>query len=437
MKSFAYRFFISVLLLSLGSCKNGPAIQALFTDQSPRDEYVRSLRKQKLLETDAVQTWMLAGESALTDSLIISLPFREDGVFPEGGQRTFSYQFTLPAGRRLEAQLLSPDSLYFLDLFRIQENGKTHRIGYVSPKNEIITYETTEDIPLVLRIQVPLEQPAKEFSLRLTTQPVLQFPVAGKSSQHIISFWGAARDGGARSHEGIDVSAPRGTPLLASVSGLITNVGVNNLGGNVVSLSSDRLNISLYYAHLDQQLVQSGQQVQVGDTLGTVGNTGNAITTAPHLHFGIYRRSSGPINPLAFVESPQLPAATVTKRLGDTLRTREATPLFSSLPPSKVTRQRLPKNSIVWVEASTKGYYRVSTPDGVRGYVLATSMQLPEKRLNRRRLSTDVFFRRNWESITEDTLKTGTPVDILGIASSYEFIRLSDGRKGWIQPFSE
>lgn len=437
MKPFACYLFISALLLSLPGCKTGPNIQSLFTDQSPRDEYVRNLRKQKILEPDAVQAWMLAGEAALADSLIISLPFREDGVFPEGGQRTFSYQFTLPAGRRLDAQVISPDSLYFLDLFRLQENGKPQRLAYASPKNEIITYETTDDIPLVLRIQVPLEQPAKEFSLRLSTQPLLKFPVAGKSAQHIISFWGAARGGGARSHEGIDVSAPRGTPLIASVSGLITNVGVNNLGGNVVSLSADRLNISLYYAHLDQQLVQSGQQVQAGDTLGTVGNTGNAITTAPHLHFGIYRRSSGPINPLTFVESPQLPASTVTKRLGDTLRTREATPLFSSLPPSKVTRQRLPKNSIVWVEASTKGYYRVSTPDGVRGYVLASSMQLPEKRLNRRRLSTNVFFRQNWDSVTEDTLKTGTSVDILGIASSYEFIRLSDGRKGWIQPFSE
>lgn len=437
MKTFAYNLFILTLLLSLYSCKTGPGIQALLGEQSPRDEYIRSLRKQKILETDEVQTWMLAGEAALADSLIISLPFREDGVFPEGGQRTFSYQFTLPAGRRLEAQLISSDSLYFLDLFRLQNTGKPQRLAYATPKNEVVSYETTEDIPLVLRLQAPLQQPSKDFSLRLSTQPLLKFPVAGKSAQHIISFWGAARDGGARSHEGIDVIAPRGTPLIASVPGTITNVGVNSLGGNVVNLSADRLNISLYYAHLDQQLVQSGQRVQAGDTLGTVGNTGNAITTAPHLHLGIYRRGSGSINPLAFVESPQLPAATVTKRLGDTLRTREASPLFSSLPPSKVTRQRLPKNSIVWVEASTKGYYRVSTPDGIRGYVLASSMQLPEKRLARRKLSTDVFFRSSWDSVAEDTLKTGTSVDLLGIASSYEFIRLPDGRKGWIQPFSD
>ncbi|MDR6194433.1 peptidoglycan DD-metalloendopeptidase family protein [Siphonobacter sp. SORGH_AS_0500] len=437
MKRFVYNVCLLALLIGLHSCKTGPGIQALLGEQSPRDEYIRSLRKQKILETEAVQTWMLAGEAALADSLIISLPFREDGVFPAGGQRAFSYQFTLPAGRRLEAQLFHSDSLYFLDLFRLQTNGKPQRLAYAKPKNEVITYETTEDLPLVLRVQIPVDQPKKDFSLRLSTQPILKFPVAGKSTQHIISFWGAARDGGARSHEGIDVIAPRGTPLIASVPGTITNVGVNNLGGNVVNLSADRLNLSLYYAHLDQPLVQSGQRVQAGDTLGTVGNTGNAITTAPHLHFGIYRRGSGPINPLAFVEPSQLPAATVTRRLGDTLRTREATPLFSSLPPSKVTRQRLPKHTIVWVEASTKGYYRVSTPDGIRGYVLATSMQLPEKRLTRRKLSTDVFFRTSWDATTEDTLKSGTSVDLLGIASSYEFIRLSDGRKGWIQPFSE
>ncbi|MGD2123720.1 MAG: M23 family metallopeptidase, partial [Gemmatimonadota bacterium] len=49
---------------------------------------------------------------------------------------------------------------------------------------------------------------------------------------------------------------------------------------------------SIYYAHLDEPLVEDGQQVQAGDTIGLVGNTGNARTTPPHLHFGAYQRGA-------------------------------------------------------------------------------------------------------------------------------------------------
>lgn len=429
---------LTLLLLGLLSACNKPStvIQGLLGEQSPRDTYVRTLRKQGVLETEAVQQWLHAGETALRDSLTVSLPFREDGVFPAGGQRVFTYQFILPAGRRLEVQLNSTDSLYFLDLFQLRENASPQRLAYVSEKNRILRWEATDDTPLLLRLQPQLSQPEGEFSLRLRTEPLLAFPVAGRSAQHIISFWGAARDGGARSHEGIDVIAPRGTPLLASVPGYITRTGTNPLGGNVVHLSADGLNLSLYYAHLDQQLVQSGQRVQTGDTLGTVGNTGNAITTAPHLHFGIYR-SGGAVDPLPYVQAPEFPAATVSKRSADTLRTREATALFSSLPPSRTTRQRLPRHAIVWVEAATKGYFRVQTPEGQRGYVLASSIQPTDKRLSRRKLTTMEIFRESLTEAVVDTLPKGTTIDVLGTAAAHEFIRLSDGRRGWIPTISD
>ena len=59
-------------------------------------------------------------------------------------------------------------------------------------------------------------------------------------------------------------------------------------------------NFSVYYAHLDEQLVSQGQRVKKGDTLGLVGNTGNAKHTPPHLHFGIYTYN-GAIDPLPFI----------------------------------------------------------------------------------------------------------------------------------------
>jgi murein DD-endopeptidase MepM/ murein hydrolase activator NlpD len=54
---------------------------------------------------------------------------------------------------------------------------------------------------------------------------------------------------------------------------------------------------SYYFAHLDSQYVRAGQRVKQGDTLGTVGNTGNARFTPAHLHFGIYQsRSKDPLH---------------------------------------------------------------------------------------------------------------------------------------------
>lgn len=126
------------------------------------------------------------------------------------------------------------------------------------------------------------------------------FPVAGKSSI-IGSFWGAVRDGGKRKHEGIDIFAKKGTPVVAIAEGVVLDVGNTPRGGKTVWLRSLNDDFAYYYAHLDKQLVQPGQYVKKGDRLGTVGNTGNAKLTPPHLHFGIYTYS-GAVNPLPIVK---------------------------------------------------------------------------------------------------------------------------------------
>jgi murein DD-endopeptidase MepM/ murein hydrolase activator NlpD len=127
----------------------------------------------------------------------------------------------------------------------------------------------------------------------------LAFPVSG-SRANIGSFWGDERDGGKRRHEGIDIFAKKGTPVVAVCDGIITSVGTNRLGGKVIWMQACTHPWSAYYAHLDDQKVKAGQLVKKGQVLGTVGNTGNAITTPPHLHFGIYRWI-GVADPLPYV----------------------------------------------------------------------------------------------------------------------------------------
>lgn len=124
----------------------------------------------------------------------------------------------------------------------------------------------------------------------------LPVPVQGVPMRAVRDTFGAPRPGD-RSHQGVDIFAPQGTPVLATTRGLVARIGENSLGGTVVWVlgpGGDRH----YYAHLNSVAdVKIGQRIAPGDVLGTVGTTGNARGTPPHLHYGVYRRGEGAINP--------------------------------------------------------------------------------------------------------------------------------------------
>ena len=120
-------------------------------------------------------------------------------------------------------------------------------------------------------------------------------PVAGTTA--FADTWGAPRPGDRR-HLGVDFISPRGTPLVAVVSG-IARSGTNRLGGNVVYLEGNDGH-RYYYAHLDRWGLLG--PVRAGDVIGYVGDTGNAIGI-PHLHFEI-RPGGGPnVNPYPTVRA--------------------------------------------------------------------------------------------------------------------------------------
>ena len=170
----------------------------------------------------------------------------------------------------------------------------------------LLELEAEEDGELVVRLQ-PEALRAVRYVLTVRVAPLARaFPVAGRDERAAQSFWGAGRDGGRRSHQGVDIFAPRGTPVLAATAGIVTRVGENPLGGLVVWVTEPQGRWAFYYAHLDQQLVARGTRVAPGDTLGLVGNTGNARNTPPHLHLGIYRTGRrGAVDPWPFVHQPR------------------------------------------------------------------------------------------------------------------------------------
>jgi LysM repeat protein len=104
--------------------------------------------------------------------------------------------------------------------------------------------------------------------------------------------WGFPRSGG-RFHEGNDLFAPRGTPIVAPVSGTLNQI-VGNIGGYQFNLEGDDGHLYIG-SHMDR-FAKDGY-VQAGDVIGYVGDSGNATGSRPHLHFEIHADGENPVNP--------------------------------------------------------------------------------------------------------------------------------------------
>ncbi|HEY1112890.1 MAG TPA: M23 family metallopeptidase [Chitinophagaceae bacterium] len=170
--------------------------------------------------------------------------------------------------------------------------------------------------PLLLLVFVALAAVSFSFAPALpssSASKLLVFPVAGTKS-YIKDKWGARRAGGTRKHKGIDIHARKGTPVVAITDGVIVERDHTLIGGKTLWLKSGKHSWTAYYAHLDKQYVKEGQRVRKGQVIGTVGNTGNARSTPPHLHFGV-KQGKGWVNPLPLVkDSPKVAAKTTAKK---------------------------------------------------------------------------------------------------------------------------
>jgi murein DD-endopeptidase MepM/ murein hydrolase activator NlpD len=179
---------------------------------------------------------------------------------------------------------------------------------------------THQSVPKHKRKHRRAARPAPQGPQPLTATPPLGgatrvFPVVGDVS------WGDTY-GGLRSdvsdgwHHGDDLFAPLGSPVVAVTDATVFSVGWNRIGGWRLWLI-DRQGNEYYYAHLSgyTRLGKNNLHVRRGDVLGFVGNTGDAITTEPHLHFEIhpspllYLGYDGAVDPTRYLEGWKRPSS--------------------------------------------------------------------------------------------------------------------------------
>jgi len=130
--------------------------------------------------------------------------------------------------------------------------------------------------------------------------PGAVFPVLGAYTY--TNDWLAPRIG--HLHQGIDIFAAKGTPLVAVQDGTVDTLSDYGLGGISLHVTNERGDY-FYYAHLSGYApgVQEGMPVRAGDVIGYVGNTGDAVTTPPHLHFEVHPAGGPAVNAFPYLEA--------------------------------------------------------------------------------------------------------------------------------------
>jgi peptidoglycan LD-endopeptidase LytH len=433
---------MAALVWGSGGCEEIEQLRDEWRPATPHEAYLKSLHDAGLASTALVREWIDQADEAMRDPRPVELPFREEGFIAPEDPAAVGYRFSLRRGQRLSVRLevdSGEETRVFLEIFRLAEDpaDPARPLERVDSTAGGFSYEPSRAGDYLVRVQPELLRGGR-YRLTLTVDPALAFPVEGRGTPDIGSVFGDVREGGRRNHHGVDIFAPRGTPVVAAVPGVVSRANVTNLGGKVVWLRDELMNRSLYYAHLDSQHVSRGDRVEVGDTVGFVGNTGNAISTPPHLHFGIYQRGEGPIDPYPFVRPTvgRLPALLVDGDLlgADVLASDDGLRVRSGPGTDGAAWAELPRFAHLRVLGGNDDWLRVRLPDGRVGYVagrLTTPANGPVDRVvaSSDRAATHAPLPG---SPLVEVVPAGTDLPVLGTWPGYLLVRGPSGKTGWM-----
>ena len=346
-----------------------------------RDHYEKQILRSEIGRTPAYTQWADAASRALRDRLSIRPSFRELLLFPTDRAAAVGYRMNLRRGQRVRLDLeRRTNALIFAEFFEEIGSGEPvfRLVHSAAAQQSRIEFEATTDGPHVLRIQPELFK-GGEVVVTLTTAAALRFPVSGKTTRAIGSPFGEPRDGGRRDHEGIDIFAPTNTAVVAVASGYITSVATTPIGGHVVWQEDPQRGVTYYYAHLNSQSVRPGDEVREGDEIGKVGNTGNARTTPPHLHFSVYKPGRVPVDPVPFLfDQPSDPVGPVLVDVGalGAIRAPRSDQVALRVEPGVLaaTVRTVGRRDDLHVIGGVREWYRVILADGRAGFMRASDL---------------------------------------------------------------
>ncbi|MGH7476670.1 MAG: peptidoglycan DD-metalloendopeptidase family protein [Longimicrobiales bacterium] len=412
-------------------------------ERTPHESYTRSLQAAGLITTALGSAWIEASRKALETTVRIEPPYSESGFLASDAASALGIRVDVREGEEITVNATldgDPAALIFIDLFHASADtlSSPRRVASADSGGKTLRYEVRAPGDYIVRVQPELLRGGR-YTVTIETRPALAFPLPGLDSRAIGSYFGAPRDGGARNHHGVDIFAPRGTPVVAVAPGIVSSVRETARGGRVVWLRDEQRGLRVYYAHLDRQLVASGQRVETGDTLGLVGNTGNAANTPPHLHLGIYRRGRGPLNPYGWLHERRAELAPLTadsslfgrwarlRRTGAALRAgaHENAPILETLPVAAAAR----------VIGGSRDRLRVQLPDGREGFLAGWLLEAADAPLEHETLGRHTIVRAapGARSTAVGELTQGTSVGILARFAGSLLVR-AGGQIGWITP---
>jgi len=406
----------------LTSCNNQSL--RIFKSSSARTQYLHTLETSGIANTKIGTEWQNSASEAVLNAAVLEIPVAIQGNFLAKSIEANAWKIQLDQGASVNIWVdwqARDSSELIVDLLA---GPDWTELESFAAREDSVTFEADRAGNYILRIQPELLGEGN-FQVRVQgTATYAVFPVQGKNSRAIQSIWGDVRDGGRRSHEGVDIFAPRGTPVLAPVAGVVTSVRDQGLGGKQVWVRDVERSWHLYFAHLDSQLVSSLQRVAPGDTLGLVGNTGNARTTAPHLHFGIYQ--NGAINPFPAVENIFDTAPELTPRELDRVMTVTAPKANLRSAPSTQAEvvTQLADQTPVFILAATRDWYQIHTADGLRGFL---SMSLVGEADPASLPKSEAVALTNLDPLTQDALLIQLDEFVkIGSIRGYDLIRDAD-----------
>lgn len=317
---------------------------------------------------------------ALQTALPIEPSFQELLLIPDDTAAAVAYQFDLEAGEQLEVEVQPEADASPAEVEIFQHLGGTvYRYAQARASGEAFGFAPVVTGRYLLRVRPVAGGGRYRISVRGPVASVL-FPVANADASAILSGYGADRDAGVRSHEGIDIFAPRGTPVLSVADAVVERVETTRAGGRVIWARDVARDLTYYYAHLEKQLVARGQRIAAGDTIGLVGNSGNASRASTHLHFGVYRPGVIAMNPLPLLgrgDGALLALAdTAAVVLGSRAETRGSAVRLRAGPATQAAIvAELPDGTPLRITGVMGDWRRVALEDGRSGFIAGWLLQ--------------------------------------------------------------